>query len=80
MKKPFTIPCHFHSDETEEFDRIDVDYSSDSFQVKDIIFFNIDAMYEKEDGDTPVTAIFSGGQIFQSPLTIPQILKIITQC
>lgn len=81
MQKPITIPCYFHTDDTRELDRLELNYSSDMFAHKDVYFFSIDSVYEAiesiEGRDKPVTMIFSGGVAYESPLSVYEVLKII---
>lgn len=81
MRKPITIPCYFHTEETKELDKLELDYSSDMFAHKEVYFFNIDSVYEaietSQGVDRPVTMIFSGGVSYESPLSVEDVLKII---
>jgi hypothetical protein len=70
--KPIKIPVYYHTDASIELERLGVD--SDDFVLRDFYFYQINAVNERNDGDTNIN---SGGEIYTTPMRVQEVLKLI---
>lgn len=70
------IPIIYHTPESLTLEGLGIESNDlSSLDVRDGIFFNIDAVVPRTTDDR--TSIYSGGDSFISPLTIDEVLKLI---
>lgn len=79
MKQPLIIPCRFNTEET----KMEMEFSPDLFDARNVYFYNIDAVYESTktyNGVTkPVTVICSGGLCYETKMGLYEVLKLINE-
>lgn len=83
MKQPLIIPCRFNTEETIMLDKMEMDYSPDLLDEKNVYFYNIDAVYESTETyngiTTPITVIWSGGSSYETKMGLYEVLKLINE-
>lgn len=83
MIKPLIIPCRFNTEETKMLEKMEMEYSPDLFDTRDVYFYKIDAVYESAEtykGVTkPVTVICSGGLCYETKMGLYELLKLINE-
>lgn len=73
------LPIFFHTSNTSTLKDLDIDYDLSDCEVRDIIFFNIDAICEycEENTNRKFTSIFAGGNEFICVLQQDKVLEKI---
>lgn len=81
MKNPIIIPCRFNTEETKMLEKMEMDYSPDLLDERNVYFYNIDSVYEDIEtynGITnPITVIWSGGSSYETKMGLYDVLKMI---
>ena len=75
LKKPLTLPVYHYTEETAAMDDAGIEYDARNCEVREIIFYQINALsihrnIVKADGiDTTHAQIHANGSVFISPLS-----------
>lgn len=72
------LPILHHNDSTSLLKDIGVEYSLEQCEVRDMIFYHINAISPYYDNDKEYTNIHTNGSEYICPLKIEQVRKVIT--
>ena len=75
--KPIDIDIYHHTEDTETWQRIGVDYPISNAVLRKITFYNINAVSQCFDGDVEYSAIHANGNEYCCPLTKDELNKLI---
>lgn len=75
-----TLPIYFHTEDTEKFDKVDIDYSITDCEIRPVHFFSIVAVSEfREEGKTVAVRIHTNGDSFLCSLSVDEVVKAVKE-
>ena len=83
MKTPLILPCRFVTQKTRMLEEMGILHSPDSFEEKNVYFYNIDLVYEVDevydDINRYVTIISSGGALYETTVSLYKVIDMINK-
>lgn len=73
------IPVYFHNESTKLLQDCNIKINPDSFVVRDVAFFNIDAVIPVFEDEKEYCIIQLSGNAFYSPLTTEEVLDMVDE-
>lgn len=75
-----TLPIYFHTEETEKFEKVDMEFSIKDCEVREVYFFSIQALSEfKENGKVVATRVHFNGDTMLCKLPITEVAKAVKE-
>lgn len=71
------LPIFYHTDETTSLKSVGVDYQLEDCEIKEITFYNIDAISPNIEEDKEYCTIFSSGDEFTCSLSYKEVEYLI---
>jgi hypothetical protein len=75
--QPISLPILHHSDNTATFKEMGIDYSLDECELRNMVFYHINAISPYFDNEKEYTNIHTNGSEYICPLTIKEVKNII---
>lgn len=76
--KPILIPTLFHNDATRANKLVDKENKLDDFDVKEILYVNINCVSPHLEEDKEYACIHANDDEFIVPLTVKEVMDLIT--
>lgn len=72
------LPIFFFNDETEKLSDLEINYDLRKSDIREVIFFNIDAIAPCENCGKTYSQIYTSGDVFICQKTIIEVERLMT--